>query len=108
MATISDIIKSEVKRYIKEEGVKSAYDINNGLCEEFMQDIIHKVPGADELTTMNFTDINGNIIYKGKRINLPDHSWITYKKKHYDAETPNGVTDFMDLKMFKKAQGRSK
>lgn len=86
--------------------MKSAWDINNGLCEDFAESIARKVKGAEVLGTFNFSNIDGEMIYKGKLVNLPIHDWIKYKGKHYDAETPNGVTNFMDLKIFKETRKR--
>jgi hypothetical protein len=71
----------------------SPYDINNGLCEEFSQAILKKVPEAEEVSVESY----------GKFDELPGHIWILYKGRHYDAENPEGVNNFMDLKIFKGA-----
>ena len=107
MTTITNAIKNEI-RLFKRRGYKSAFEINNGACEEFAQKIESKVTGAREVATQNYSDIDGIITIKGKRVSLPGHCWITYKGKYYDAETPEGVTNYLDLKIFKKVIGRHK
>lgn len=32
----------------------------------------------------------------------PHHVWIAFDKKHYDAESPEGVSSFFDLEFFKR------
>lgn len=36
------------------------------------------------------------------------HVWIYYKGKHYDAEAPKGVTNWVDLPLFKRFFGQFK
>lgn len=38
-----------------------------------------------------------------QKINLLNHSWIYYNKKHYDAEAPNGVDFWYELPIFKRS-----
>lgn len=32
----------------------------------------------------------------------PNHIWIAYQGRHYDAESPDGVNSFFDLKFFRR------
>src|SRR5207248_5229296 len=35
---------------------------------------------------------------------LPRHAWVFFRGRHYDAECPDGVTDWRDLPVFKRAR----
>lgn len=98
---------------------KTAYQINNGLCEEFAEDVLEDLGGYSddsfELVTEDFSDewgiiqpgfksIYGNLPHKvEKEIDLPFHVWIFHKGKHYDAEKPEGVKNFFNLPIFKRS-----
>jgi hypothetical protein len=63
------------------------YMINNGNCDEFAEDIINLIGGT--LLETDFDSSNG-----------PDHIWVYHNKKHYDAETPGGVSNWKSLPIF--------
>lgn len=88
---ISEIIESATKKAFELDGL-TPYQINNGLCEEFALGLVSKVAGAEDVCTENFVDFG----------ELPGHMWVIYEDKHYDAECPEGVTDFKELPIFKK------
>jgi len=96
MTRITDIIKNLVSTW-----GKTPYDINCGDCIEFTESIIEAMGGDSddlyELCTSNFDPewLTG----------LPLHSWIFYKGRHYDAETPEGVDDWRGLSIFAKFDG---
>jgi hypothetical protein len=48
-----------------------------------------------EATLQESSEVDGDDI-------LPPHMWVIYKTKCYDAETPDGVDDFLDLPIFKR------
>lgn len=87
---ISTIIKGLISEWKIEP-----YSINCGLCEDFAMTVINRMGGYSddlyELCTENFSEIIG----------LSSHVWIFYKGKHFDAEVPKGVDDFLDLPIFK-------
>lgn len=77
------------------------YDINNGGCEDFAMELIDRLGGyvtdaegrptdngPYELDTNNFCEW------------LPNHVWVFYEGKHYDAECPQGVDSWKDLPLF--------
>jgi hypothetical protein len=76
---------------------KDPYDINNGDCEPFAIEVIKRMGGYQdvlfELTSDNFVE---------DRL-LPDHVWVYYKGRHYDAECPEGVDSWKDLPLFQNA-----
>lgn len=128
---ITRILISIRDKYIKQYNC-TPYDINNGLCVEFAEDVIKELGGYKndvfELSTDMFFDYTGDReedwgkvkkseygIWNIKMLNLygcPDltkfkeglshHNWIFYKGKHYDAETINGVDKWYKLPIFKK------
>lgn len=70
----------------------SPYDINNGLCEDFMKKVTHEIDLAEECCT--------GFVLENDYMKYPIHVWIYYDGKHYDAETPHGVTDWSKLPFF--------
>jgi hypothetical protein len=110
-----------INRLIQEfavQGYRSAYDINNGACEEFTYTIIERLGGETDrtfaLTSDMFGDFGvlpagfksdyGNVPLRIKTyVNLPGHVWIYHKGRHYDAEKPEGVSNFLKLPIFEKA-----
>ena len=131
--TISKIIRKLGKQY-REENKCTLWQINNGQCQNFAEDILAALggygPETYELVTDNFFNIRGEdgagAAFKdesGKYMflnygRLPDdinpddffgmgdHEWIYHAGKHYDAETPNGVENFLDLPIFQRAINR--
>ena len=89
-------IKKLADKYIqKYDNVKSAWDINNGLCEEFAKDFLKQnAQWADE-----FIIVCSEIFDE----DLPGHIWLleTWTGLHYDAEHPNGVAHYKELSIFK-------
>jgi hypothetical protein len=73
------------------------YDINNGQCEDFAMAVIKSMGGysdtLEEVATESFNNTD----------DLPGHVWIYYGDKYYDAECPEGVSDWRELPIFKKA-----
>jgi len=103
---------------MKRTNVKSPYEINNGDCEEFAMEVLSDLGGYSdntfEFTTENFSD-EWRVIQPGfksdfgelpesvkKEIDLPGHVWIYHKDRHYDAEAPDGVKNFLNLPIFKR------
>ena len=59
---------------------------NDGFCDIFAEKFREEYPGAELWQTSASTSPWGF-----------GHSWVKYKDKFYDAETPNGVKDWKDL-----------
>lgn len=94
-------------------------EINQGLCEDFAQFIIKLYPeakmhGLEEfqksdtyfdwalLARNGITAPAGFTEQQIDDFNLGGHLWITFRGRHYDAECPNGVTNFFELPFFKR------
>jgi len=113
--------------YLKEGHVSSFSQINCGLCVEFAEQIEWMVPEAEHSSNDFFVqDIDQGWNGDGKdrwdvellkSVNsLPPapytiemanqiegyHRWIMLDGLHYDAECPEGVTNFFDLPFFKE------
>lgn len=125
---ITDTILLVRDKYIKNGIAKSFYDINNGLCTEFAEEVIKLLGGETDnlygVTNCNFTDSNETHFYhwdselleKACNILPPynltwnnlqnvcfgDHYWIFFNKKFYDCECPNGVSNFFNLPIFNR------
>ncbi len=111
------VINATINEFIL-SGYKSPYDINNGACEEFMQAVIDKLGGESSITFPLASDMFGDfgVLPKGFKsnygnlplkvktyVNIPGHIWIYHKGRHFDAEKPEGVTNFLHLPVFEKA-----
>ena len=62
------------------------WDINNGLCEDFTNEVCQLVPEAEEWVS-DFPDEIG-------------HTFIYWHRRYYDAECLDGVTDYLQLPIF--------
>lgn len=71
--------------------VKSAFEINDGYCDFWAQEVMELVPTAIDHGTPE--DFDG-----------PGHVWVEIDGKHYDAETLQGVKDWKDLAVFRKSK----
>lgn len=80
-------ITQEINKLVKEYN-KNPYDINNGGCEGFMGSIIGRMGGYSRDLTCGTPDFDSR---------WPGHYWIEYKGRYYDAECPNGVSDWRKL-----------
>lgn len=65
--------------------INEPYDINNGFCLLFAENVEERLKEVVNVKISHLTLMNHN------------HYWITYNKKHYDAEAVNGVDNWEDL-----------
>jgi hypothetical protein len=116
---ISDAVKLMTKKYNDEYGV-SCDIINQGDCSNFAEELYDylKETGingeilSDGLFYDPFNDVEpemlldvneyGNKPIDFEKIGLPSHYWYYYDRKHYDSDTPEGVTDMFELPIIKK------
>lgn len=83
-------LKADIEHEIKSLVAKwnmSPEDINNGYCEEFADQIESRVPGATGVDSGIDSDYGG-------------HVFIQYGDLYYDAQNPNGVSDYRCLSFF--------
>lgn len=73
------------------------YEINSGRCEELMQRVLKAVPEAEERCSAMVLDDPMHPVYGG-------HVWVYHNGKHYDAEAPDGVTDWKDLPFMQRKE----
>lgn len=86
--SISKHIRDQIPVTMKDEGYKTAREINVGSCFDFAFDVCQR--------------LKANGIKGAKMKRGPGHSWIKYKDKHYDAEHPNGVSHPSKLNYYKR------
>lgn len=125
---ITQAILTLRSEYISEGQASSYYEINNGDCEDFGEEIVSRVSldGSSAYTVCgeNFmVDCGGGdeswdskllLDFWGmsppeqltwdmlNEIPFGGHVWITDGKRHYDAESPEGVENFFDLPIFRR------
>lgn len=80
------------------KGIRSAYEVNSGDCENFAMDHQELIPGSEIIGTDNML---------GWDTDYPGHIWLYDGIKHYDSETLEGVEDYLDLPIFKRYIDRS-
>jgi len=100
---ITTYIKATRDSFITNNLAPNAYEINNGLCEEFAMSVIGVGFGIalwqdelDQVTPLTWGEVKEEI--EG----YCHHCFILYNGKFYDAECPEGVTHPKDLPLFKK------
>lgn len=125
---IANAIRQVRKKYIDEARANSYWDINNGLCDDFARDVA-KILGGE--TDALYSVENGNFSVDGDAlsgdwdwdlletkwgikpglglkknqtaaIDFGCHVWLTNGTLHYDAECPDGVSNFFDLPIFRR------
>lgn len=70
--------------------------INDGYCDWVAEEAVQKLSGAEYQSIDDYPSERENYIFDG----VNGHAWFKYKKKYYDAEVPNGVSDWRELPFF--------
>jgi hypothetical protein len=115
-----------------EENLTSYYDINNGSCVEFAEEVLDRMGGYDEED--RFYEIELDMLRDGTEedpnefldrdllethwehvvpthgltwdemdeIPFGHHRWLVLDNRHYDAECPEGVDNLFELPLFDK------
>lgn len=96
MGDISDIIRSEVKKWKNTDhlGIRSATDINNGYCKEFARDVVRKISDQENADIRKYGYNETYTSYS--------HAYIEYNNLYYDAECPEGVQNPSSLPIFQR------
>lgn len=76
---------------------RNPHDINNGSCDEFAEALQEELEDR-EIESAFYCTLN--FVGHG---DLPDHAWVFAEGRHYDAEHPDGVTHWLDLKIFSES-----
>ncbi len=129
--SISEVIEKLRDEYIVKGISESYFEINNGRCYDFSDDVVREMGGCSEsffsLEGENFMKgVNGEegendiwdqtLLKKYWTISPPkdltwkdlntiyfgSHAWITLDNRHYDAECPEGVDNFFNLPVFRR------
>ena len=91
--SIGEIIESTNELFRSKGWGRNPQEINNGYCSWFAMTLEYEI--GDEVTLQDSSQVDNDGI-------LTSHTWVVYKSKHYDAETPDGVDDYLDLPQFKR------
>ena len=82
-----EVTEKILKKYPR---LQSAHDIDNGYCDEWADEVRKRIPSAEMIDTpIDY--------YDG-----PGHVWVWIQGLNFDAETTEGVTDWHNLKIFRK------
>lgn len=91
--SIGEIIESTKELFKSKGWGRTPQEINETGCSWFAMTIASEI--GDEAILQESSDVDGDDI-------LTPHMWVIYKNKCYDAETPDGVDDYLDLPIFKR------
>ncbi|MCX9084348.1 MAG: hypothetical protein OIN87_06060 [Candidatus Methanoperedens sp.] len=91
--SIEEIIESTKILFSEKGWGRNPQEINKIGCSWFAMTIASEI--GDEATLQESIDVDSDNI-------LTPHMWVIYKNKCYDAETPEGVDDFLELPIFKR------
>lgn len=122
---ITQAIRALRDEYVADAYAPSYFEINNGLCDEFGEEVVARLPPEDQADV--FTVEGANFMVDGdywdsallrknwgmsppapltwrelNAIPFGNHIWVTDGKLHYDAEHPAGVANFFDLPLFRR------
>jgi hypothetical protein len=128
---ITQAIKWLRKEYVREHLEGGMFcDINRGMCDSFAEDAQEFFPDAEVMETTQmllddhkrlalrgirllgddedegFDYLDLMVDYKGHIVEFPTHYWVQYRGKHYDAEQPAGVKDWLNLPIFRRMRKR--
>lgn len=127
-AYVSQHVKQLRSQYIKQGRASSYYDINDGICDQFadeMEKTLSSIAAFASILTVegaNFTiEGEGEIFDQAllakywaitppvgwtwkelEAVGFGQHVWIIVNGRHYDAECPDGVASFFDLPLFRR------
>jgi hypothetical protein len=91
--SIGEIIEYTKELFKSKGWGRNPQEINEIGCSWFAMTIASEI--GDEATLQESSDVDSEDI-------LTPHMWVVYKTKCYDAETPDGVDDYLDLPIFKR------
>lgn len=123
---LTQAIKNKVAEYLQQGHAPNEFRINNGLCEDFAEEVVDELGGETddfftiwgiELTKVGsdgFADQQNwdrelvqrispkshpthNLTWDDVDGDIPNHCWIVLNGRHYDAECPEGVDNLFDL-----------
>jgi hypothetical protein len=133
---VSEVVKGAVAEFMIEKGLKSPAKINNGFCGDFAEVLLHLLGAVEGLevqwcssddlvypddglfsTFLESLDLHGqapSVIRRfcekadGNEMDsiLPVHHWISVNGRHFDAETPGGVSSMWELPLYKRLATR--
>lgn len=90
------MIGDMVRRLVSGWG-RSPQEINTGDCSDFAESLFRHLVDAG-LTAIVSVD-SGDLIHDGESASYW-HVWIYHDGRHYDAEAPDGVSDWEELPFF--------
>lgn len=93
LTVISSILQEVTNKILKDYKLKGPYNINNGYCEEWANEVIKRIPEAEDVGTPEKEWDEENW--------ATGHVWIVINGINYDAETMEGVKDWKNLTPFK-------
>lgn len=126
---IPAIIRHTAERWLADKIAPSLYEINNGQCEDFAQDIADQIGGESEDVEVTWADgftNNGDqpllartfpasqpthgLSWSDVANEIPSHCWLIVLTpqgwRHYDAECPEGVDNFFALPLLRRGMER--
>jgi hypothetical protein len=84
-----------VREYEAKFGYKSPAQINDGDCDSFAVDVARRLPGAVALWDHE-ADVDGETSHYRR------HAFVAYQGRFYDADHPDGVDDWRQMKEFRR------
>lgn len=90
---ISEAIRELVQLYA-ESFETTPYTINQGMCDQFAEDVRELIEGAEAHWGDELTNEDDNQEQFGY------HCIVHYEGRYYDSEHPDGVSDFRQISAF--------
>lgn len=107
-APIDELVREQRSLWRNARGdVMPPWTINAGDCEPFAERIVRILQAHGDWDALVVDCEFFDVVFggpEGKRIRGDYHAWVFFRGKHYDAEAPEGVTDWELLPFFQRAK----
>lgn len=96
-------IASTIKAIVKEFG-QDPQSINSGDCDRFAEELVSRLSygAAMETVSADEEDYDDPEDFDEDMAEVPNHAFVQIGNRYYDAETPQGVTNWWDLPVYKR------
>jgi hypothetical protein len=129
-AQLTQAIEAMVRTYLSDGRAASAYELNDGHCEDFATEVADALGGESERLEGTWADnltvdgagyawdvglIEGTwpacrpthgLDWDDAAAGIPAHSWLVLDGRHYDAECPEGVDNLFELPLIRRIMER--
>lgn len=96
-------IEATIKQLVKEFG-QDPQSINSGDCDRFAEELVARLKYGHAMETVGADedDYDDPEDFDEDMADVPNHAFVQIGNRYYDAETPQGVTNWWELPVYKR------